>query len=176
MYSKFAPPPGPNSKPLALSDYVDLFRAFDGPTKQATRRYQENALGELMEDMSRDEFVCISGTKTETTARRLAVTLWNHATKKKKMQCAWLSVRYNGTPFIDEREELVSYQTRMVIFSGVLPDSSIQRIEKLRDALEEAEGARMMRVLILGGMEPYDFCATRLRIAPTRAFYLESNR
>lgn len=175
MYNKFSPPPGPSSKPLPLTDIYDLFVAFDGPTKQVTRKFQEGALDELMEFMPRNEFVCIAGTKTESTARRLAVTLWETA-EKNKMGCAWLSMRFNGTPFIDERDELLMYKTRMVVFSGVLPDSSIQRIEKLRDALEEAERERMMRVLILGGMDPYSFCVDRLRIAPTSAFYLQSNR
>ena len=175
MYNKFSPPPGPSSKPLPLTDIYDLFVAFDGPTKQVTRKFQEGALNELIDTMSRREFVCISGTKTETTARRLAVTLWDNAAKN-KINSAWLSMRFNGSPFIDEREELLAYNTRMVVISGILPDSSIQRIEKLRDALDQAEHDRIMRVLILGGMDPYAFCVDRLRIAPTSAFYLKSNR
>lgn len=163
---------------MSLKTFPTLMRSYEGPDGRViSKKNQTGQLSELSKDMRCGEFVCIAGTKTETSAKRLAARLWQiSANQSKPLRTAWFSFYYHGTPIIDDRPYLRERRINAVFLTNILPDSSIQRIEKLKDALDMAAQMNLTRILLIGGAEPYKFCVERLRLAPAYAFYLESTR
>lgn len=163
------------STKFKLNDYIPLLRSYK-TTKRITPSFQANQLKELLQG-PRDELVCISGTKTEAMPYYMACSISDkYAQKINARALTWVSLRSAHMPFLDDKDErLVKASCSAIVFYNILPDSSIYRIEKLKDCLDIAASKGIMRIIVLGGMPPYEFCVERLRVKPACGIYLESN-
>lgn len=156
-----------------LDDYVPLLRPY-AATKKVTPRFQAFQIKEMLEG-PRDELVCISGTKTEAVPFFFMCSLMRKMQKKGYQNFTWVSMRHTNMGIFNDDSLFLSAKHAAFVFTNVLPDSSQYRIEKLKDALDIAGQKGIMRIVLVGGSDPYKFCVERLRLAPTCGIYLESN-
>lgn len=155
-----------------------LFNVSDPDTVKFVKPiHQVHQLKELLQG-PRDELVCITGTRTEAMPFFLTHSISERfATLRRGKPFTWVSLRHDHMPFFDSSDTLLQLAKHSaIVFYNVLPDSSMYRIEKLKDCLDITAKHGIMRFVVLGGAEPVQFCIDRLRAKPQCALYIESNQ
>lgn len=159
---------------LDLKDAQDLFTPFKSDKdKQISTDHQRGQLKELLK-MPSNELVCISGTLTDTLPRLMAASILAHLYTKQGLGVYWVPV-YSSIHFEDTLSSYEFEKVKAVVISNILPDSSISRIEKVKDLISQLRDMNKLAIIVTAGIEPYCFCVTRLRTAPNYAFHIKSS-
>lgn len=166
-----------DNKPFELEPTLSTFISEGGKFKD--KRYSKKKQVDFLARVFDDPFFgpytfCIAGAPHDMQAKMLAAVIMYQATNKHtdrtKTPPRWETV-YSG---FDNKTMRDTFDPSMLILSNLTIDSSNQKIDKARDALEKH--SNIPRVVVVAGCDPLEFFNTRLYYNLNGCIYLQGKQ
>lgn len=151
---------------------------YDLPKTNVKR--QIDACHKLLIDPLRGRpIICIGSMVTDDRAKFLAMSFMDEAINQMKQgshrgKLLPIWHRVMGGYYDELRDAKERKNISMLIISNVGPDSTPQKIEKVRDLLERYD--HIPRIVVVNGTDPVTFFAEKIRMTLQHAFLLNSAR
>jgi len=151
---------------------------FDIP-KTSVNRQIEACHKLLIDPLRGSAITCIGSMVTDDRAKFLAMSIMNEAidmqkqgSHRGKLLPIWHRVM--GGYYDELRDAKERKNISLLVIANVGPDSTPQKIEKVRDLLEKYD--HIPRIVVVNGSDPVTFFASKIRMTMQNAILLNSAR